>query len=215
LGERSNRTAEVTGSIPVGSTILKDLRLHACTSQIRASRWGGAVDPMTEEELVEHLRRVEQVRNNHRPELIATLFVGESAPAGGRFFYFGNSGMTTFMKKAVENAFGPHDGDFLRRFQSFCWYLDDLVLIPVNNLKRRERRAACFAAQQSLADRIKRYQPQAIVTLLLGIKDIVEAAAEIADSSAERYAVPFPGMSHHLRFLEAMARIIKRLPRCS
>lgn len=38
--------------------------------------------------------------------------------------------MTTYMKRAVENAFGPGDGDFLERFKSFGWYLDDLVSRP-------------------------------------------------------------------------------------
>jgi hypothetical protein len=33
---------------------------------------------------------VEAIRRAHRPEPIATLFVGESAPVSGDFFYRGN-----------------------------------------------------------------------------------------------------------------------------
>ena len=43
---------------------------------------------------------VEFSRARHRPDRITTLFVGESAPTGGKFFYFGNSGMTTYMRRA-------------------------------------------------------------------------------------------------------------------
>jgi hypothetical protein len=68
------------------------------------------------------------------------------------------------------------------------------VLTPVNHLTRRERKAKCRAAQDSLADRIAEYRPLAIITLLLSIKEIVEAAAIAAGSSAARYAVPFPGI---------------------
>jgi hypothetical protein len=64
---------------------------------------------------------VEDVRARYRPERIATLFVGESAPVGGDFFYYGNSGMTRYMKRAVDDAFGPSDSDFLERFKSFGW----------------------------------------------------------------------------------------------
>ena len=161
-----------------------------------------------------HIRRVEKTRRSYKPELVSTLFIGESAPVGGKFFYFGNSGMTTYMKKAVESAFGPCDGDFLERFKSFCWYLDDLVLFPVNGLARPERMARCRTAQSSLTRRIKNYQPKAIVTLLLSIQGIVNDAADAADCGAYRYAVPFPGMGQQQLFLEAMARILKKLPRC-
>jgi hypothetical protein len=46
------------------------------------------------------------------------------------------------------------------------------------------------------------------VSLLLGIKDFVDAAAIAAGSSAVRYAVPFPGMGQQTCFREKMARII-------
>jgi hypothetical protein len=40
---------------------------------------------------------------------------------------------------AVERALGE-GGDFLERFKAYGWYLDDLVLIPVNRLEPAERR---------------------------------------------------------------------------
>jgi hypothetical protein len=83
------------------------------------------------------------------------------------------------------------------RFKALGWYLDDLVLTSVNDLTRRERKAKCRAAQDGLADRIAEYEPLAIVTLLLGIKKIVEAAA----------------IAHQTRFRDEMARIVPALPR--
>lgn len=107
------------------------------------------------------------------------------------------------------------DGDFLARFKAYGWYLDDLVLTPVYPLDRPERRCRCRcrAAQRSLTDRISKYQPRAIVSLLLSIEDIVEAAAIAAGNNAPRFAVPFPGNGQQARFRRAMALVLPRLPR--
>jgi hypothetical protein len=161
-----------------------------------------------------HPESVETVRAHYRPKTILTLFVGESAPHSGDFFYFGNTGLTGYMHKAMEAAGLGGAGDFLERFKSYGWYLDDLVLTPINQLgESPQRKKECRDAQASMAARIKEYQPRAIVSLLLGIRDIVEAAAIDAGSDARLFAVPFAGMGQQLRFLEEMAHILPQLPK--
>ena len=155
---------------------------------------------------------VEATRARFRPKRITTLFVGESAPASGDFFYYGNSAMFSHMKAAVELELGKSD-DFLTTFKSYGWYLDDLVLAPVDKLSLLEREAKCLSAQSSLADRIVQYQPLAIVTLLLRINSIVGAAAIAAKCDASRFALPFPGMGNQKRFKTEIAWIIPMLPR--
>src|SRR5687767_7803611 len=123
-----------------------------------------------------NMEAVEGARARFRPERITTLFVGESAPFSGDFFYYGNNAMLLHMQRAVENALGAK-GDFLARFKAYGWYLDDLVLIPVNHLTPSQRKAKCLEAQSSLANRIAEYRPLAIVSLLVRIKHIVDAAA--------------------------------------
>jgi hypothetical protein len=96
-----------------------------------------------------------------------TLFVGESAPHSGKFFYFGNTAMTRYMEAAVNSALGVDEHTaFLDRFQTLGWYLDDLVLSPVNHLTPSERQTQCKAALKSLAERIADYRPLAIVSLM-------------------------------------------------
>jgi hypothetical protein len=158
------------------------------------------------------MQAVEAARARFRPERITTLFVGESAPVSGDFFYYGNTALQRHMQRAIEDTLGE-DGEFFDRFKGFGWYLDDLVLTPVNQLAKSERNATCRAAQASLASRIAEYRPLAIVSLLISIKDIVEAAAIEAGSSAPRFAVPFPGMGQQGRFKAAMAEIVSNLPR--
>ena len=141
------------------------------------------------------MKPIEATRARFRPERITTPFVGESAPASGDFFYYGSSAMSRHMQSAVEQALGG-DGDFLTRFKAYGWYLDDLVLTPVDRLSLPERDAKCREAQNGLAERIAEYQPLA---LLLRIGGIVEAAAIAANCNASRFAVPFPGMGNQRR----------------
>jgi hypothetical protein len=159
-----------------------------------------------------NMEAVEAVRARYRPERIKTLFVGESAPHSGAFFYCGDNEMLCQMQRAVELALGE-SGDFLKRFKAYGWYLDDLVLTPVNRLTKSQRKARCLDAQESLAGRIAAYRPEAIVSLLRRIEPFVNAAANTSGSDAHRYAVPFPGMGHQARFRAAMACIIPKLPR--
>ncbi len=159
-----------------------------------------------------NLEAVEATRARFRPEQITTLFIGESAPASGDFFYYGNNAMLSHMRAAIELEFGKSD-DFLTTFKAYGWYLDDLVLEPVDKLTPLERDAKCRGAKDSLAHRIAHYQPLAIVTLLLRINPVVEAAAIVANSIAPRFTLPFPGMGNQKRFKDEMMRIIPMLPR--
>src|ERR1700742_2938046 len=96
---------------------------------------------------------IEKARADHRPQRITTLFVAESAPAGGTFFYYGNGHLGRYLRRSIEDVL-VGDGSFLKRFQSYGWYLDDLVLVPVNHLTPHERRAAHLGAAGDLERRI-------------------------------------------------------------
>ncbi len=59
---------------------------------------------------------VEKKRLEYRPERITTLFVGESAPASGDFFYYCRSDLYRCMKVAMESAGLGGSDDFLEHF---------------------------------------------------------------------------------------------------
>lgn len=120
--------------------------------------------------------------------------------------------MLRHMQRAIETCLGE-TGDFLKSFKAYGWYLDDLVLTPVNHIAGPQRKAKCSAARKSLSERIADYRPLAIVSLLKMIEKDVEAAAVSAGSNAAVYCVPFPGMGQQGKFHVAMADIIPSLPR--
>jgi hypothetical protein len=60
---------------------------------------------------------VEAVRQNYKPSEVCTLFVGESVPFGGTFFYHKDSKLFNATQKAfveAENNKFRNDDDFLR-----------------------------------------------------------------------------------------------------
>ena len=162
--------------------------------------------------MIENTEGVEIVRALYRPDRIKTLFVGESPPHSGDFFYRGDSAMRLHYASTIELALGESK-DFLKSFKSYGWYLDDLVLEPVNHLPPRERKEKCLGAQKCLADRVAVCRPEAIVSVLKSIEPFVGAAAIMAGCDAPRYAVPFPLWGQLRRFQAEMADLIPKLPR--
>ncbi len=86
-----------------------------------------------------------RLRRQYKPEDARVLFVGESPPTGGTFFYEGNSVLYYATEEAFLKALPEIKGkSFLDSFKELGCYLDDLGLEPVNRLpdpdKRRERR---------------------------------------------------------------------------
>jgi hypothetical protein len=152
----------------------------------------------------------ENVRRSYRPARITTLFVGESAPHGGTFFYNQDSGLFREIRKAFKSA-----ESFLEEFKRSGFYLDDLVLEPINHLPRIARTSLQKQSIPAFASRLKTYNPAAVVILLKSIKPMVLAAMRQAGLSFEPFCTPYPGMGNQPRFHQAMAQIIPSLPTLS
>jgi hypothetical protein len=153
------------------------------------------------------MNKLEELRKSFRPDHITTLFVGESAPDSGRFFYSSDSSLFHAMKK----AFGGQE-TFLENFKMNGFYLDDLVLVPINKVANRERSKLRWEAVSKFADRLNDYGPKAIVIVMSAIKPMVLEAMHRAGISYEPYCTPHPAFGNWNRFQTAMTRIIDNLP---
>lgn len=161
---------------------------------------------------------IEDIRESYRPKVIRLLFIGESPPANGSFFYLGNSNLYRHTQQAFADAFGRtfDDGhNFLRFFKEQECYLDDLCNKPVNQIKGKAmRRQMRRDSQQSLAERITSYQPEAIVVVMKAISKDVEEALRIADSPLKPIAVlPFPGRwpSHIKDYTRGLVQVLHKV----
>jgi hypothetical protein len=153
------------------------------------------------------MSRLEELRKSFGPGLITTLFVGESAPDSGRFFYSSDSSLFRAMKR----AFGNRE-TFLEDFKKKGFYLDDLVLTPINKLERRERSRRRQEAVPELAKRLVEYKPKAVVVVMRAILPMVRQAMSKAGITYEPYCVPHPAFGNWTRFSNAMTEIIDDLP---
>ena len=150
---------------------------------------------------------LEELRKSFRPDRITTLFVGESAPHSGRFFYCGNSSLFHAMK----SVFGGRES-FLEDFKTMGFYLDDLVLEPVNHLERRERSRLRSESIAGLAERLTEYKPNAVVVVMRTIKPMAQQAIRKAGFSFEPLCTPHPAFGNWTRFHAAMTAIMASLP---
>ena len=152
---------------------------------------------------------VEGLRHTFRPQRITTLFVGESPPHSGKFFYKRDSLLYHKMKE----AFGD-DTNFLSEFRAKGFFLDDLVLYPINHIKdESERDKHRRQGVSSLARRMKDYRPDAVVVLMCAIEPmVVDAIREAGLSCLPPYVLPLPRPEHQERFKTEIGKIIPKLP---
>ncbi len=156
------------------------------------------------------MNELEKVRSGFRPRHITTLFLGESPPYSGVFFYKGDSQLYYRVKEAFGNG-----GNFLAEFKAKGFFLDDLVLHPINQFKeKKERNEHRWKGVPLLARRIKDYRPAAVVALMRAIEPMVANAMDEAGlSSVPLYVTHFPIFPKNvIAFKKKMAEIIPKLP---
>ena len=159
-------------------------------------------------------RRLERLRRRFRPDRLRLLFVGESPPASGRFFYQGDSGLYRAMRDAFQSVDPAiSDANFLARFQALGCYLIDLCPEPVDHLDSKTRRTVCLANESSLSRTIARVHPPAIATVVRSIEGNIAQAACRAGWQGPVLHLPYPGRwSHHRNlFVAALAPAIGSL----
>ena len=153
-------------------------------------------------------RRREDLRQTFLPAHVRVLFIGESPPAAGTFFYAGDSGLFRATRDVFYDVF-----DGCERFETFldCFaalgcYLEDLCHDPVNHLTNRvagghaKRLAARRAGEAGLAQTISELQPAVIVVLLKGImKNVSRAAAAAGRAGVELHDLTYPSRWHRHR----------------
>ena len=156
----------------------------------------------------------ERIRQEFRPERTRLLFVGESPPASGRFFYFGAGIVFASTQRAFAKAFRTSFAspeEFFCLFQRTGCYLDDVSHKPVDDLARFERKRAIDGCIDTFAQRLRDMKPEAIVIILKKIETAVATAASLADIPHERLTVlPFPGNGHQKRYVDQLVAFLEQ-----
>lgn len=149
----------------------------------------------------------EQARERYRPDGVRVLLVGESRPAGGTFFYFGNSLLYDATREAFYRAIagGQKDG-FLDAFREAGCFLEDLCREPVNRMDESDRDAARTRSEPDLARRLEGLEPDLVIIVMKAIAGHVERALEEAGlKHVPTCTVPFPRRKWRDRYVDQLA----------
>jgi hypothetical protein len=128
------------------------------------------------------LSSIEEIRKSFLPGCVRVLFVGESAPEQGTFFYTGDT-LCTYTREAFERAFSnriqQNSMQFLSLFRQMGCYLDDLSLVPINKKVPDERRRLQLEGLPGLTERMRQFKPLAIICMLKDnpLQSIIKEAA--------------------------------------
>ena len=158
----------------------------------------------------------ELIRDLYRPAIIKLLFVGESAPVSGNFFYKGDS-LTSHVQMAFEKAFKVEfDGHrpFLQCFKALGCYLDDLSHVPVNGLPDPEREEVLKESVPEFSDRLNLFNPKAIIVSPMKIKKYIEEAKKaISLERVETWFLPYPSYNekNRSRFVDGLLKALIHL----
>ncbi len=156
---------------------------------------------------------IQSKRKRWKPSKVVVLFVGESPPANGTFFYCGNSNLARYTREALERVCGKFDSmsDFLRVFKEKGCYLVDLCDDPINNLDKYERNKRRNQGVKNLSRIIEELEPKKIVVVMKGIKPYVKKALgeKAALFNIDKYTLPFPSHGHQKRYMASLVSLVK------
>lgn len=157
-------------------------------------------------------RAREATRHAYLPQQLRVLFIGESPPTDGTFFYDANSILFTATREAFTNAMPAlaAETDFLQVFREAGCYLEDLSLLPIDKLPDGEKRRARTAAIPDLARRLTGMMPSEIVVVVKGIlPHAKQALAEAGIHNVALHALPFPGQWWRSQYIDDLAARVK------
>jgi hypothetical protein len=142
----------------------------------------------------------ERLRKHFRPDCVRILFVGESPPASGRFFYQSDSGLYRAVRETFLQAFPVLKNlEFLDSFCALGCYVIDLCREPVDKMTPEARAYACRTGEKYLADEIQALHPESIVTVVRSIRTNVRRAQERANWAGQHLEPPYPGRWYRYR----------------
>jgi hypothetical protein len=162
-------------------------------------------------------RERERLRRSYRPVRVRVLFVGESPPASGRFFYQADSGLYRAIREAfVAASPALQKRDFLEAFRDLGCYLVDLCEKPVDRLSKVSRGKACRNGEIPLAKTIRKLRPQILIVVVRSIAPNVKRSEQRANWTGQHIELRYPGRWHHHRaaFVRQLAPLLRKNLEC-
>ncbi len=161
-----------------------------------------------------YMFEIENLRLKYKPTSVEILFVGESAPAGGTFFYNADSILFRNTYEAFVKTVGKDfesNTVFLNFFKESGYYLDDLCLTPINHWDKKAKEKMREEGINPLSKRIRAYQPKTIIVVMKAIESHVLKAVEIAGLDVQFKTLPFPAQGWQREYVFNLIDVIQHI----
>lgn len=161
---------------------------------------------------------IKKIRKRYKPQEVKILFIGESPPKNGTFFYSHNSILFYAIFDAFKNRFGksiPNGPKFLEEyFQKKGCYLIDIF--DENGKKLEDYKGDKNGVINELRTKIQQLNPKTIIGVLSNkkFKNIVKksvANSNINLPSEKIKFLPFPTGKYWGKFTNELEKILKNL----
>ena len=163
-----------------------------------------------------------KARRKYRPARIRILFVAESPPSSGGYFYFpktvGKDHLFRETMKALR--FWPRDRPmgrgidkrpFLERFCARGFFLIDTCPLPVDKLPTKTRANAIGEGALTIASRVRQLNPGNVVvikkTIFHPVSDSLVQAG-LGNKILNKKPLPFPSHGNQQSFRNQLTRLI-------
>ena len=166
---------------------------------------------------LENEDKYETIRDFYKPKpMVKILFVGESRPASGDFFYFKNTNLYRYTKEAFIQAEIKFSQDnFLDKFKDCGCWLYDVCDKPLNNgLTNAQRRNYIKSGIAKLEGIINELKPEYIIVVKKKeMKELVfSKIRNICDINGKTaFNFPFPACGHQKEYVDELSQILKEI----
>ena len=154
----------------------------------------------------------EAKRKEYKPDKVRILFVGESRPQQGTFFYFEDSNLFTYTKQAFEKA---NVNFTLDKFKELGCWLYDVCNCPVNNFTKAARNAEIKKCIRNLINIIEELKPYFIIVVKRGYfgNTVMQELKTTCYNEQNTFNIPFPSCGHQLQYRDELAHILEQILR--
>ena len=177
--------------------------------------------------LFESVVEREKLRYSYLPRKVRLLFIAESPPSSGGFFYKHRTIGRDYLFAETMRALGlwpdsaPMSKDFdkrplLKEFQSMGCFLIDSSLSPVDKLREGERNGKLLEETSRLLNESEKLNPDTIVLVKKNVFMIVKPELEkrhLAAKILNKKFLPFPSHGHQPEYRRRLRRLLDR-PLC-
>lgn len=156
------------------------------------------------------------LRNKYTPERIKAIFVLESPPATGRYFYNPNGKITEPLFKAMMELVGCKMSDKatgLAEFVKRGFVIVDASYKPVNHKNKKERNRIIMDSYPTLLNDLATLTPDKKMPIILVKSNVCKLLADPLELSGFKVInngvdVYFPSSGQQRKFREQIARVL-------